>query len=127
MLARMDGVARRRTSRGKIDDLDNAVAELREIAGDRRDLLAELAGVVLGFAEEGLAPLGPQHRAMADLAIAAGADQSAIPKWTEVGRNRAAQARLTPYSGSSVPDLVAIVAGLVLIERSADCQTRGLP
>jgi hypothetical protein len=124
--ARISALCRRRCVRGKVDDLDAAVAELRELAGDRPDLLAAHVGVSLGIAEVGLDILAPQFRAEAELCIAAGADQAQIPAWTEVGRKRAAQARLTPYSGSSVPDLVAIVAGLVLIERSGDCQTYGL-
>ena len=48
--ARISGICRRRCARGKIDDLDAAVAELRELAGHRPDLLAEHAGVCLGIA-----------------------------------------------------------------------------
>jgi acetyl-CoA carboxylase alpha subunit len=48
--ARIAAVARRHTRRGEVDDLDQAVAELQEVAGDRHDLLAEHAGVSAGWA-----------------------------------------------------------------------------
>ena len=89
-------MAGRHASRGKIDDMEQAVAELREVAGDRSDLLAELAGVSLGLAEGGMPPLAPRYRAEAELARAAGADEGQIEQWIEIGRKRAGQARLTP-------------------------------
>ena len=42
---RIAAVAGRHASRGRIDDLDQAVAELRAVAANRSDLLADLAGV----------------------------------------------------------------------------------
>ena len=94
--ARIAAVAGRHASRGKIDDMEQAVAELREVAGHRPDLLAELAGVSLGLAEGSITSLAPRYRAEAELARAAGADESQIEQWIEIGRNRAGQARLTP-------------------------------
>jgi hypothetical protein len=71
-----------------------AVRELREIAGDRGDLLAEVAGLLLGYyrqtAEEARA------RAAAYYCIAAGVDHELIPRWVQVGCSRAAEARLIP-------------------------------
>ena len=115
LFARLDGIAHRHTARGRIDDRDRAVAELRAVVGDRRDLLAELAGVALGVAEAGFEPLAPQHRAMAELAIAAGADEAQIERWVEVGRQRAEQARQTPYAGGSGLDLVAVASGDLML------------
>jgi hypothetical protein len=74
-----------------------AERELREIAGDRTDLLAETAGLLLGYyrgtAEE------PRARAAAHYCVAAGADPGLIPRWIEVGRRRAAAARQPARAG----------------------------
>jgi hypothetical protein len=68
-----------------------AVEELNEITGARGDLLAEVAGLLLGYywstAEE------PKAEAAARFCISAGADLDLIPRWIEVGRRRAAAAR----------------------------------
>jgi hypothetical protein len=71
-----------------------AVRELREIAAGRGDLLAEVAGLLIGYyrrtAEE------PKARAAAYYCITAGAALELIPRWVEVGCSRAAAARLIP-------------------------------
>jgi hypothetical protein len=71
-----------------------AVRELREIARGRADLLAEVAGLLIGYyrrtAEEHKA------RAAAYYCIAAGAGLDLIPRWVEVGRSRAAAAQRLP-------------------------------
>jgi len=71
-----------------------AIREVREIAGGRGDLLAEVAGLLIGYyrltAEE------PKARAAAHYCIAADADVDLIPRWIEVGSSRAAAARLIP-------------------------------
>jgi hypothetical protein len=71
-----------------------AVRELREIAGARSDLLAEVAGLLIGYyrrtADERRA------RAAAYYCMAAGAGVELIPRWIEVGCSRAAAARLIP-------------------------------
>jgi hypothetical protein len=100
-LAWMSGIARRHCARGVIDDLDAALAELRETAEGRADLLAEHAGVSLGIAEAGIDIMAPIYRAEAKLCIAAGADESAISAWIEVGRKRAESARAVPFTGVS--------------------------
>ena len=80
------------------DRPDAAVAELRQVAGDRPDLLAAHAGLALGRAEADR--LGaPQYRAEAELARLSGADEAQIVGWIEIGRKRAEQARLRPYTG----------------------------
>jgi len=71
-----------------------AVVELREMAGGRGDLLAEVAGLLIGYyrrtAEESRA------RAAAYYCIVAGAALEPMPRWIEAGCSRAAAARLIP-------------------------------
>jgi hypothetical protein len=72
-----------------------AVAELTAEAAGRPDLLAKRAGTALGFGER-------QHdadrwRLMAGLCVKAGADESLIGRWVQVGRDRAATAALPPH------------------------------
>jgi hypothetical protein len=71
-----------------------AVAELRELAAGRADLLAEVAGVLEGASEGRLDE--PFARSAARLCRKAGADPEAIPAWIEVGRRRAEAARMPP-------------------------------
>jgi hypothetical protein len=74
-----------------------AAAALRELAGGRGDLLAEVAGVLEG-AREG-EPHEPLARQAAMLCRKAGADPDAIPGWIEEGRRRRAAAKMAPPSG----------------------------
>jgi len=71
-----------------------AVAELRQIAGGRGDLLAEVAGLLTGYfrgtAEEMRAGTA------ARFCRAAGADAALIPRWTAEGERRAAVAHEVP-------------------------------
>jgi hypothetical protein len=75
-----------------------AVAALTEVAGGRADLLAEAAGLALGFYAGTLEE--PRQRQAAGLLIQAGADTALIPAWTEEGRRRARAAARLPYTGS---------------------------
>jgi hypothetical protein len=79
------------------NERDTAVAELRQLAAGRADLLAEVAGILEGAADGELDE--PLARCAARLCREAGADPEAIPRWVEVGRERAARARLPPFSG----------------------------
>ena len=79
------------------DEEATALAELRKLAGDRADLLAEVAGILEG-AREGK-PDEPLARQAAALCRRAGADLEAIPGWIEEGRRRKAAARMPPPSG----------------------------
>ena len=74
-----------------------AVAELTEAAAGRGDLLAERAGTALGFGEG--RPDAARYRQIAELCLAAGADQALIERWIKVGRERAAAAAAIPYTG----------------------------
>jgi hypothetical protein len=71
-----------------------AIRELQEIAGRRDDLLAQVAGLLIGYyrhtSESGRA------RSAAYFCLAAGAGPDLIPQWIRVGNSRAAAARLIP-------------------------------
>jgi hypothetical protein len=99
LVAELYGEARRRAQWRDLssDEEATAVAALRELAGSRADLLAEVAGVLEGTSEGELDE--PLARQAAALCRKAGADPKAIPAWTEEGRRRAATARQPPFSG----------------------------
>jgi hypothetical protein len=87
------GTAFRYASRQPLD-VEAAVAELREIAGGRGDLLAERAGVIFGFrAEDERDGRWPRRALEAALCIAAGADLTRLTEWIEEGQERAQQIR----------------------------------
>ncbi len=79
------------------DEESAAVAVLRELAGGRADLLAEVSGIFEGFSEG--EPDEPLARQAAGLCRKAGADPAEIPAWIEEGRRRRAAARMPPPSG----------------------------
>jgi len=92
VVARLAGAAQRHAPWREPTEAETATAvtELREIAGDRGDLLAEVAGLLTGFyrrtGEEARA------RAAAHYCVVAGAQLDEVPRWIEVGRCRAAAA-----------------------------------
>jgi hypothetical protein len=98
LVARISGIARRHASwpAPTENEIAAAVAELGEVAGDRPDLLAEEAGIQLGFHEGGLNE--PRAKAAAQLLIAAGADESLIPGGIDGGRRRAEIRHRPPFS-----------------------------
>jgi hypothetical protein len=106
-VARLTGAAWRHAPRREPTEAETAAAvrELREIASGRGDLLAEVAGLLIGYyrrtAEE------PRARAAAYYCIAAGAGLELIPRWIEVGCSRAAAARLIP---PAVPEATQVYA-----------------
>jgi hypothetical protein len=85
LVAEIWGEARRRARWRELGDTEEAaaVAALRDLAGGRADLLAEVAGVLEG-AREG-EPDEPLARQAAMLARKAGADPGAIPAWAAEG------------------------------------------
>jgi hypothetical protein len=99
LIARLDGIARRHARWGGVTAAGQAAgaAELHQAAGDRSDLLGEIAGLALGTAEG----QGQEHQgrgqAIADLCRMAGADESLIPQWRQAGRERAALAGRPPF------------------------------
>ncbi len=66
---------------------EEAVAELRDIAQGRSDLLAEAAGLTLGGNEHNEG--GWLDRLAAPLLVQAGADPELFEQWIEEGRRRA--------------------------------------
>jgi hypothetical protein len=67
-----------------------AVAELEQAAAGWAALLAECAGLALGYGEHQFD--ADRYRQIADLCIAAGVDETLIEAWIEVGRQRATSA-----------------------------------
>jgi len=98
LVAELYGEARRRARWRELDGEEEAaaVAELRELADGRADLLAEVAGIFEGAHEGKLDE--PLARQAAQLCRKAGADESAIPAWIVEGRRRAANAGKPPFS-----------------------------
>jgi hypothetical protein len=96
-VARLTGAAQRHAPWREPTSAETAAAvdELREIAGDRGDLLAQVAGLLIGFYRR----TGEEVKAhvAARYCIAAGADPDLVPHWIQVGGHRAAVARQAPY------------------------------
>lgn len=92
-----------------------AVAELTEAAAGRSDLLAERAGTALGFG--GGRPDAARYRQIAELCIAAGADQALIEGWINVGRERAAAVTAIPYTGHPPGGLMLLARARALAQR----------
>jgi hypothetical protein len=98
--AHLSGIALRHARWGSVTAAEKAAgaAELIEFAADRGDLLAEVAGLMLGSAEG----RGPEYeargQAVAELCRMAGADEALIPQWIEQGRRRVAAAWPPPFS-----------------------------
>jgi hypothetical protein len=103
LVARISGIAMHHARWHEPTESETAaaVAKLREAAGDRPDLLAEEAGILLGFYEGGLNE--PRARAAAGFCIAAGADVDRVARWTEEGRRRAEAAEPPPFSRPGRP------------------------
>jgi hypothetical protein len=93
--------AAQRNARDRTVTTDQAVAEIRELAGDRPDLLAQCAGLALGCGESLLD--ADVYRRAADLCILAGADESLMGDWIAVGRSRAAEATARPNTTGRRP------------------------
>jgi hypothetical protein len=67
-----------------------ATAGLQHAAAGWAALLAECAGLILGYGENQVD--ATRYRQIAELCIAAGVDETRIEAWIEVGRQRAAAA-----------------------------------
>jgi hypothetical protein len=90
------------------------VAELREIADGRADLLAERAGITLGFYARENRDEWQSKALQAALLIAAGADLTRLTEWIAVGQGgRSTSARRgaterSPRAWPSSPGLAGI-------------------
>jgi hypothetical protein len=102
VVAQLDGAVNRHAGwKMKLTEreLAEAIAELREITGDRPDgpaLMAEVAGLGLG-AKAGIPLEERKARVEARILVAAGADKSLIARWKREGTRRAAGARQPPF------------------------------
>jgi hypothetical protein len=101
LVARLAGQARHHARWRELtgDEEDAAVAALRELAGGRADLLAEVAGILEGFSEGELDESRSRQAAM--LCRKAGADPEAIAAWIAEGRRRRDAARTPPIRACS--------------------------
>lgn len=99
VVARLAGAAQRHAPwrEATPEETAAAVAELREIAGGRGDLLAEAAGLLTGF-YRGTAE-DRKARTAACYCRAAGAEGDLIPRWIAEGERRAAVARRPAPAG----------------------------
>ncbi len=77
-------------------DREEAVAALRRVSVGRADLLAEHAGLCLGFALAEPEPQAALRRLEAELCIEAGADPGLLPVWRQTGYFRALADRQDP-------------------------------
>jgi hypothetical protein len=77
-----------------------AVAELRQAPPGWADLLAECAGLALGYGEHQCD--AARYRKITELCLAAGVDQTLIEAWIEVGRQRASAAATLIHNSSVV-------------------------
>jgi hypothetical protein len=100
LVGRLTSIAQRHARWGDLAEDQKAAgaAELQEVAGDRPDLLAEVAGIGLGAAEGKGPEFAARAQAVAELCRLAGADETLIPEWTEEGRRRASARRMPPFS-----------------------------
>jgi hypothetical protein len=106
IIAELDGVVQRHSRWREPTEAETAaaVAELQEILSGRDDgpeLLAEVAGVRLGFYEG--TPDEPRARAVARFCLAAGAGEDLIPRWAAEGKRRAEAARRKPGTWRPAP------------------------
>ena len=77
------------------DQETTAVTELKQAAAGSTALLAECAGLALGYGEH--QPGAARYRHIAELCVAAGVDQTLVEAWIEVGRQRASTAAATTH------------------------------
>lgn len=96
LAAKLTGLAQHHARWRELTEAETAlaVAELRVLAAGRADLLAEQAGLLIGFSEGAIDET--LSRRAAGLLIAAGADETLVPRWVDEGRRRRGGA---PVSG----------------------------
>jgi hypothetical protein len=99
LTARITGTAARYARGRPLTHMEEAeaLASLTELATGRTDLLAQVAGLALGFSEG--RPDEPRQQQAAQLLIKAGADQGLLPGWIEEGRRRSEVARSIRHPG----------------------------
>ena len=90
--AQLAGTVGRHVSRKPLG-VEGAVTELREVANGRTDLLAERAGITLGFYARENRDEWQRKALEAALLIAAGADLTRLTEWIDEGQQRAERIR----------------------------------
>jgi hypothetical protein len=100
LIARLDGTALRHARWGGLtgDEKAAGAAELRELAGDRPDLLAHVAGLAIGTTHGNGPEYEARGQAIAELCRLAGASEDMIPDWIAEGERRAEARRMPPFS-----------------------------
>ena len=99
MSARIAAITRRHARGRPLTGAEEAaaLAELAEVVDGQVDLLAQQAGLAVGFHDQDAD--APVYLQIAQLCIKAGADTSLISRWIDEGRRRAAAARRPPFTG----------------------------
>jgi hypothetical protein len=99
MAARIAAITRRHARGRALTGVEEAaaLAELAEGAHGRVDLLAQEAGLAIGF--HGQDVDAQMYLQIAQLCIRAGADIALISRWIEEGRRRAAAVKQAPFTG----------------------------
>jgi hypothetical protein len=99
LVARLEGVALHHARYEPLPSAQEseAVAQIAELAGGRADLLAECAGVLIGF-YDGDDLAGGRARNAARYLVLAGADETLVDGWVLIGRERRAKAGQAPFS-----------------------------
>lgn len=94
VVARLQGIAKRHAgwTDPQGDRRADALSELRQVGGDRGDLMAQAAGLLLGFYPSDHIAY-EHHRIAAQLVIEAGADVSRLEHWIQIGAERGERAR----------------------------------
>jgi hypothetical protein len=105
------------------EDRAAAITAVKQAAAGRADLLAECAGLALGYGER--QPDAACYRQMAELCIAAGADKTLIQRWIGIGRQRAATAAAIPYTGYLPSELLHPVQVLGEVTHAPGQPVRG--
>jgi hypothetical protein len=97
--ARIAGITRRHARGRALTGAEEAaaLADLAEVAGGRVDLLAQQAGLAIGFHERDAD--APVYLQIAQLCIKAGADMTLISQWIDEGRRRTAETRRSRSPG----------------------------
>lgn len=100
-MSELHGTAMRRAV--EHGDVDAAVAELRQLADGRNDLLAQVAGLIAGGWAATPAWFMGHELIAAGLLIEAGVslDYSELTRWTEEGRRRGLAARRPIYGSGA--------------------------
>lgn len=98
IVAKLTAIAQRHAQWCELTEAETtaAVAKLGEAADGRTDLLAEVAGILLGAHEGELDE--PRVRDAVELCRLAGADENLIPGWAEERRRRTEARRVPQFS-----------------------------